>query len=184
MPFTTNYNVETPTVGADTDTWGGENNAAHQAWDTLIRQTQDQVATKANISGQAFTGAISAPSASFPGGVSADVTGNAGTASRLQSGQTISLSGAATGSVLFDGSQAVSIAVTLQPISMGTITGLQGALDAKLPLAGGTVSGDITREGGGGHAYHKSAAYPSAGITVSVDDPSGGADGDIWLKVA
>lgn len=36
MPNTANYNVNLPTDGADQDTWGAENNAAHDAWDAQI----------------------------------------------------------------------------------------------------------------------------------------------------
>ena len=36
MPTTTHYGVNLPTVGADADAWGDENNTAHQAWDTLL----------------------------------------------------------------------------------------------------------------------------------------------------
>lgn len=40
MPNTTNHAVNLPTVGGDFDEWGTENNAAHQAWDTLTSGAQ------------------------------------------------------------------------------------------------------------------------------------------------
>lgn len=43
MPNTTNHNVPLPTVGASADTWGGENNSAHQAWDTLTSGAQNTI---------------------------------------------------------------------------------------------------------------------------------------------
>lgn len=43
MPNTTNHNVLLPTVGASADTWGGENNNAHQAWDTLTSGAQNTI---------------------------------------------------------------------------------------------------------------------------------------------
>jgi len=43
MPNTTNHNVPLPTVGASADTWGGENNDAHQAWDTLTSGAQNTI---------------------------------------------------------------------------------------------------------------------------------------------
>jgi len=68
-----------------------------------------------------------------------------GKAARLATARSISLTGSASGSVTFDGSADVSIAVTVDPAKhMHTIaqtTGLQTALDGKLPLAGGTVTG-------------------------------------------
>lgn len=43
MPNTTNHNVPLPTVGASADTWGGENNDAHQSWDTLTSGAQNTI---------------------------------------------------------------------------------------------------------------------------------------------
>lgn len=43
MPNTTNHNVLLPTVGASADTWGGENNDAHQSWDTLTSGAQNTI---------------------------------------------------------------------------------------------------------------------------------------------
>lgn len=52
-----------------------------------------------------------------------------------------------------------------------------------LLLSGGTMTGNITRSGKGVHLYHNSSSHASGAITVSTAAPSGGANGDIWLKV-
>ena len=68
-----------------------------------------------------------------------------GKAAKLATARTISLTGSATGSGSFDGSANLSIAVTVDPTkhthTIAQTTGLQAALDAKLALAGGNVTG-------------------------------------------
>ena len=67
--------------------------------------------------------------------VSADSANTAAKADKLTTGRTISLSGDASGSVSFDGSKDVSIAVTVADDShnhvISNIDGLQSALDGK-----------------------------------------------------
>jgi len=55
---------------------------------------------------------------------------------------------------------------------------------ASLPLTGGTVSGNITRQGAGPHLYHNDPAMTSGKVFVTaVGDPDPtSAPGDIWLK--
>jgi hypothetical protein len=63
-------------------------------------------------------------------------------------------------------------------------TDLQSALEAKLNLTGGTVTGNITRSTAGPHTYHADATYTSGQIIVSESDPTGSEpDGTIWLKI-
>lgn len=52
-----------------------------------------------------------------------------------------------------------------------------------LPAAGGTVSGNITRSGAGGHAYAASSSYPAIRIfgPENTTDPTS-QPGDLWLK--
>jgi hypothetical protein len=45
------------------------------------------------------------------------------------------------------------------------------------------ASGLITRTGQGGHLFHNNSARPSGAITVSTSTPSGGTNGDIWLRI-
>lgn len=74
--------------------------------------------------------------------VQTDITGNAGTADKLKTARTITLGGDATGSVSFDGSEDVSLTVTVKDDShnhiISNIDGLQDALNGK--EAAGAVS--------------------------------------------
>jgi hypothetical protein len=45
------------------------------------------------------------------------------------------------------------------------------------------VGGLVTRTGQGGHLFHNNSARPSGAITVSTSTPSGGSNGDIWLRI-
>ena len=72
-------------------------------------------------------------------------TSVAGKAARWATARKLSLTGGITGEVSLDGSADASMNVTVKPEghthTIAQTTGLQGALDAKLPLAGGLVSG-------------------------------------------
>lgn len=63
--------------------------------------------------------------------------------------------------------------------ALATATGIPNPL----PAAGGTVSGNITRQGAGGHAYAASSAYPAIRIygPENTTDPTTQV-GDIWFK--
>lgn len=59
-------------------------------------------------------------------------------------------------------------------------------LVAALPLAGGTMTGNILREGAGAHLYHKDPTYTSGRVFVTAN---GAADptsiiGDVWLELS
>lgn len=73
------------------------------------------------------------------------VTGNAGTASKLQTARTITLAGDVSGSVSFDGSDNVSITTTIADDShnhtIANIDNLQTTLNAKAPLDNPTFTG-------------------------------------------
>jgi len=79
---------------------------------------------------------------------SSSTTGNAATATALQNSRTISLTGDVSGSASFDGTANATITATVADDShnhvISNVDGLQSALDAKLPLAGGTMTGNIT----------------------------------------
>jgi len=82
------------------------------------------------------------------GTITAALTGNASTASALATARAIALTGDVTGSANFDGSGNISITATVGDDThnhvISNVDGLQTALDAKLPLAGGTMSGNLT----------------------------------------
>jgi hypothetical protein len=72
-------------------------------------------------------------------------------------------------------------------LTLANQAALQAAvgLPAALPLTGGTITGNITRSGAGGHVYFADAALTTPKITVSA--ASGGnptsAPGEIWIGV-
>ena len=76
------------------------------------------------------------------------ITGNAGTATKWTDEITITLGQDATGNVSFDGSANVTLDVTVADNShdhtQGNITGLGTALNAKLAITGGTLTGNTT----------------------------------------
>lgn len=73
------------------------------------------------------------------------ITGNAGSATKLQTARTITLSGDVSGSVSFDGSEDVSITTTVADDShnhvISNIDNLQTTLNAKAALASPTFTG-------------------------------------------
>jgi len=57
---TTNYDVTLPTPNASEDTWGVENNEAHEVWDGLIKTARDEAAAAASAASTADAKAVTA----------------------------------------------------------------------------------------------------------------------------
>lgn len=80
-----------------------------------------------------------------------NITGNAGTATKLATARTISLTGDVTGSASFDGSANASITATIADDShnhvISNIDNLQTTLNGKLSTGGGTITGALTVNG-------------------------------------
>lgn len=91
------------------------------------------------------------------GNVTGDLTGNADTASALETARTIALSGDVAGSVLFDGSQNVTISTTVQPNSVALGDDTTGAYVATIQ---GTAN-EITVVGSGSE---------TAAVTIGLPD--------------
>jgi hypothetical protein len=111
--------------------------------------------------------------------VQGDLTGNADTASTLQTGRTISLGGDASGSAIFDGSEDITINVTLDSESaVDSLTGTPNEIDVSASVGAvtislpdtinvdvqGNVTGDLT-----GNADTASALETSRVINLSGD---------------
>lgn len=113
--------------------------------------TATKLQTARTIGGVAFDGTanINLPGVNAAGNQS--TTGNAATATKLATARTISLTGDVTGSVAFDGSGNVSITTVvvddLHNHTIANVDGLQTALDGKLPLSGGTLTGRLVTSG-------------------------------------
>ena len=82
----------------------------------------------------------------LPDIISSNITGNANTATKLQTARVIELDGDVTGSISFDGSSNVSILSTVVDDShnhiISNVDGLQTALDEKLSLSGKAADSD------------------------------------------
>ena len=83
------------------------------------------------------------------------IDGNAATATRLLNDRTITLTGEVQGSVSFDGSDNVSMTVAvvddLHNHVISNVDGLQTALDSKLPLTGGVMTGQLVIQNSAPH---------------------------------
>ena len=133
-----------------------QNNSAIDDWRVATNSTHTELIIQKASGGtdRTFTfnstnGQITASGFTFDSVlVPQTITGNAGTATKWTDEITITLGQDATGSVSFDGSANVTLDVTVADNShdhtQGNITGLGTALDAKLAITGGTLTGNTT----------------------------------------
>ena len=123
--------------------------------------------------------------ATFEGNLTGNVTGttsgNAGSATVLETARTISLGGDLSGSASFNGSADISITATIADDShnhiIANVDGLQTALDTKYESGSNATLGTITTSntsnaGGYVRNIYQSTSTPSAGD---------GAVGDLWV---
>jgi hypothetical protein len=118
--------------------------------------------------------------ATFTGDVTGDLTGNASTASALQTSRTIELTGDVTGSVSFDGSANVQISTTVSADS--TTLGTDTTGDYVESISSGT---GVTITGGTGEGSTPSIAIGQAvGTTdnVTFSSVSGNLVGDVYAS--
>jgi len=104
---------------------------------------------------------VSIPSLSTTSGLTGDLTGNADTASALETARTIQISGDASGSASFDGSGDINIAVTIQPDSVALGTDTTGNYTES--VTGGT---GVTVTGGTGEGNTPTVAIGQAVSTT------------------
>jgi hypothetical protein len=120
---------------------------------------------------------VSIPSLSVTSGLTGDVTGNADSASALETARVFNLSGDVAGSVSFDGSADVIISTTVQPnsVAMGTDTS-GNYVDSVTSGTGVTVSG-----GSGAGATPSIAIGQPVGTTddVTFNSVSANLTGDV-----
>lgn len=97
--------------------------------------------TDGNVTLSASVGAVTV---GLPATISSDTTGNAGTASALQTSRTIALGGDLSGSASFDGSASITITADIQPNSVTLGTDTTGDYVAQV-----TASDGISASGSG-----------------------------------
>lgn len=161
-------NGQTYTVGAITWTW----NSATNAWrgvggavDNLAGGSAGTLPYQSAANTTAMLGA----------GTSGQLLSSSGTAAPswlAQSSLTVAQSQVTNLTTALAGKAASS-----HTHATSDVTGLQTALDAKAPLAGATFTGNVS--------VVSPTATGSTGVrqaTMSTADPSGGSDGDVWLK--
>jgi cytoskeletal protein CcmA (bactofilin family) len=119
-----------------------------------------------NLTGTANEVQVSASTGSIvislPDTINAATTGNATTASALQTARAIALSGDVSGSVSFDGSSSVTISTTIQPDSVTLGTDTTGSYVA-------TVSGTASQVTVTGSGSENAAITLSLPSTINVD---------------
>lgn len=129
-----NYTGSTPT----------ENGGIEIERGTLTNKTLiwDEAADKWTVGSETFV------AGTFEGNLTGAVTGNASTASTLQTARTIELGGDVTGSASFNGGSDITITATVADDShnhtISNVDGLQTALDAKAPVISPTFTGTAT----------------------------------------
>ena len=132
------------------------------------------LATARTIGGVSFDGTanIDLPGVNTSG--NQDTSGNAATATALETARTIQLSGDVTGSVTFDGTADVSITAAVQDDShahiISNVDGLQTALDGKVPTTRTITAGNGLTGGGDLTANRTFNVGAGSGITVNADD--------------
>ena len=99
--------------------------------------------TEGEIDVSASVGAVTI---SLPDTITADITGNAGTATTLETSRTIALGGDLSGSASFDGSESITINATIEPDSVALGTDTTGDYVADVSASDG-ISATGTGEG-------------------------------------
>lgn len=151
MPTTTNHVVNLPTVGADFDEWGTENNDAHQAWDTLTSGAQNTVLGRVAASAGPYTQLTATQLTTIPNAVVGD-TGTGGTKGLVPA--PAAGDAAARKFLMADGTW-----VTDERKAWAVITGATGAV-----VAGRNIA--CTRVGAGDYNITFSTALASANYAI------------------
>ena len=135
--------------------------------------TAATLATARNIGGVSFDGSANIDLAGVNTAGNQDTSGNAATATALETGRTISLTGDVTGtSGSFDGSGNASIAATIAANSVALGTDTTGNYVGSGATSGNGISGSVSSEGGT-FTVTSNATNLNTGSTTVFRDASG-----------
>lgn len=110
---------------------------------------------------------------SFAGGLTGDISGNADTATALDTARTISLSGDVSGSVSFDGTSDVIITAAIQPNSIALGTDTTGNYVSDLTAGTGVTVTHTPSEGSSPTIAIGQSVATSASVTFAKVDTTG-----------
>jgi hypothetical protein len=153
--------VQPNSVALGTDTTGNYVNDVTAGTGVTVTHTPGEGSSPTISIGQAVGTGSSVQFAA----VTAPLIGNASTASTLQTGRKISLTGDLSGSVSFDGSQDVQISASVQPNSVSLGTDTTGSYVESLVQGTGITISNNTGEG----------ATPTIAVTANTYDSYGAA---------
>jgi len=139
----------------------------------VAASTAATLATARNIGGVSFDGSANIDLAGVNTAGNQDTSGNAATATALETGRTISLTGDVTGtSGSFDGSGNASIAATIAANSVALGTDTTGSYVQQGATSGNGISGSVNSEAGT-FTVASNATNANTGNTIVYRDASG-----------
>jgi hypothetical protein len=176
IALNSNFTSGSPTEDSGISITRGGSTAKTLLWD----ETND----KWTVGSETFVAATF--EGALTGNVTGTVSGNAGSATVLETARTISLGGDLSGSASFNGSADISISATIADDShnhiIANVDGLQAALDTKYE-SGSNVSLGTIASGAITITNATNAGGTARNVYQSTSAPSGsdGAVGDLWV---
>ena len=174
--------VQPNSVALGTDTTGNYMSGVAEGTGVTIVHTPGEGSSATISIGQAVGTSSSVQFAAVTAPLVGNVTGNASTASSLQTARTISLSGDVSGSVSFDGSSNASITATIQPDSVALGTDTTGNYVQSLVAGTGITLTNATASEGGTPTIAVTANTYQPSLVVSDTLPSSPVSGMFWYE--
>jgi cytoskeletal protein CcmA (bactofilin family) len=182
--------VQPDSVALGTDTTGNYMTDVVAGTGVTINHTPGEGSSASIAIGQDVSTSSSVTFAHVSADVTGDLTGNADTASTLETARTISLAGDLSGSVSFDGSSDVTITATVQPDSVALGTDTTGNYVSDVTASTGVTVSHIAGEGSSpvisiGQDVATTASVTFSQVTADITgDLTGNADTATALETA